>query len=184
MRYIVAFLIGIGLIVLLFVWIFHGGSSNRQGTKPQLPSYANTSTVVQYLDDYPTNAQQLHRQTVITVGQDQITFSVLSGYENQVLRTQTYNNNSAGYGAFLAGLQVEGFTDTINNSKLQDERGYCPQGHRYIFTLFNGSNTIERTWSTSCGNIGTFKGRTSTIRDLFTKQVPDYDTLIQNIGLY
>lgn len=184
MRYIVAFLIGIGLIVLLFVWIFHGSSSQSQTTnKPRLTSYANTSTVVQYLDDYQINAQQDHRQVVITVGQDQITFSVLGGYENQVLRTQTYTNTQAGYSAFLAALQVEGFTNT-DSKKPQDERGFCPEGHRYIFTLSNGSNTIERAWSTSCGNIGSFKGNTATIRDLFTKQVPDYFNLTSNIGLY
>lgn len=184
MRYIVGFLIAIGLIVLLFVWIFHGGSGTPKTSQPQLITYANTGTVMQYTDDYSVVADQQHREVVITVGRDQTTFSVLGGYQNQVLRTQTYGNTEASYAVFLQALQHENFNNgNTSNKALQDERGYCPEGHRYIFEVTDGSTVKQRLWTSSCG-IGTFKGQTDTVRNLFRKQIPDYDTLIENIGLY
>lgn len=185
MRYLIGLLIGIGLIVLLFVVIFHHGSSTTapSTTKP-LIDYANTNTVVQYTDDFPVVANQTHRETVTTVGADQVTFSVLSGYQNETIRTQSYNNNAEAYANFLRSMQLAGFTKTNNDPKLKDERGYCPEGHRYIYEIKDGNNTIQHLWSTSCGNIGNFKGLTGTINDLFIKQVPDYNNLTQNVGLY
>jgi hypothetical protein len=187
MRYILGFIIGLGLIVLLFVAIFHHGSNNgapAPNTTHQMVDYADTSTEVQFTDDFPVTANQNHRAIITTVGRDQVTFSVVSGYENQVIRTQSYVNNSAAYAEFLRSLQLAGYNLKNNDTKLRDERGYCPQGHRYIYEIKDGSNTSQHTWSTSCGNIGNFKGRSGTINDLFHRQVPDYGKLTQDIGLY
>lgn len=186
MRYIIGFLISIGLVILLFVMIFSGGNdpAPAPGATKRLVDYANTSTTVRFTDDYPVNANQVHRKIVTTVGRDQITFTIESGYEGDVLRTQTYPNNPTAYANFLRALQINGYTNAEDKPELRDERGYCATGQRYIFETKDGDNTIMRTWSTSCGNIGSFKGKSTQVRDLFRRQVPDYSRLTSGIQLY
>lgn len=176
MRYILGFLIGIGLIILLFVLIFRGGSNPAPLQKP-LVDYAVTDTTVQVTDDYPVNLDQLHDQVVTVVGKDQVSLTVYQGYQGTVLRSKDYANNPTAYANFLRALQLAGFDSGKTDPKLQDERGYCPLGHRYIFEIKNGNSTVQRLWSTSCGNIGTFQGKTSTVRQLFQQQTPDYGSL-------
>jgi hypothetical protein len=185
LRYIIGFLVAIGLIILLFVWIFSGGDD--PGPAPnqtrRMVDYANTTTVVQFVDDYPVNANQTHRQTVTTIGRDAVTFVVESGYEGEVIRSQTYENNATSYANFLRALQLEGYTNGDNNPALVDERGYCAHGRRFIFEIKDGARSIQRYWSTSCGNIGSFKGDTTAVRDLFRRQVPDYNKLTSGVQL-
>lgn len=71
MKYITGFLISIGLLILVFVMIFRGGgddTTTAPNAPKQLVEYANTSTVVRFIDDYPVSANQTHRQLVTTVG--------------------------------------------------------------------------------------------------------------------
>jgi hypothetical protein len=176
MRYIIGLLLGIGFIILLFVLIFRHGSA--PATPPiNLVNYANTSTIVQYTDDYPVNADQNHNVTSTTVGRDETTLNVYQGYQGTLIRTQSYNNNPTAYANFLRALQGVGFTTAKNDPALADERGVCPLGHRYIFEIKDGNRIVQRLWSTSCGNIGNFKGRTTTIITLFHRQVPDFSKL-------
>lgn len=185
MRYIIGFLISIGLVILLFVMIFRGGdTAPAPGTTKRMVDYANTATVIRYVQDYPVSANQVHRKVVTTVGRDQITFTVESGYEGDVLRTQSYPNNPTAYANFLRALHIAGYLNIENNPKLNDERGYCSSGYRYIFETKEGDKNITRSWATSCGNIGTFKGKTGEVRDLFRRQVPDYNRLTSGLQVY
>lgn len=187
MRYVIGFLVSIGLLILVFVMIFRGGASNGT-TSPNAPKklvdYANTSVSVRLIDDYPINANQTHRQLVTTVGRDNTRFEVKAGYEGDNLRSQTYSNNPTSYANFLRALQLAGYTLGKNDEKLQDERGFCPAGHRYIYEIIQDDQLIQRYWSTSCGNgQGSFKGRSDTVRILFQRQVPDYIKLTSNIDV-
>lgn len=180
MRYILGFLIGIGLIILLFVMIFRGGSAPAPTQKP-LVDYAVTNKTVQWTDDYPVNLDQNHNRVKIVIGQDQVTLTVEQGYQGTVLRSQSYANNPTAYANFLRSLQLAGYSAGKTDPKLQDERGYCSQGHRYIFEVKDNQQTIQRLWSTSCGNIGTFQGKTSSVMRLFQRQVPDYGKLTSGL---
>lgn len=179
MRYILGFLIGIGLIILLFVMIFRGGSNKPSVPKP-LVDYAITDTTVQLTDDYPVNLDQTHDRVKTVVGKEQVHMSVEQGYQGTVLREQNYANNPTAYANFLRALDVAGFTKGKTDDSLRDERGVCPLGHRYIYEIKNGSNTIQRYWSTSCGNVGSFLGKSSTVRALFLAQVPDYSKVVND----
>lgn len=182
MRYIIGLLIGIGLIVLLFVLIFRGGSSPAPSTIKPLVSYANTTTTVRYTDDYPIDSDQNHRVVETTVGRDQTTLNVEQGYQGTVIRSQSYANNPTSYANFLSGLQVSGYNKGDTSPALRNDLGQCPLGHRYIFEILNGNNIVQRFWSTSCGNIGSFKGDTATVQELFQRQVPDYNTLTSGLS--
>lgn len=185
MRYIIGFLISIGLVILLFVMIFRGGDpAPAPGATKRMVDYANTSTVVRYTQDYPVSANQIHRKVVTTVGRDQITLTVESGYEGDVLRSQSYPNNPTAYANFLRALHIAGYTNIEDNPDLRDERGYCASGYRYIFETKEGDRNVMRSWSTSCGNIGSFKGKSAEVRDLFRRQVPDYNRLTTGLQVY
>jgi len=184
MRFFTAFLIAIGLLVLIFVIIFKsigsGGGPKQQ--QIDLNSYANTSAVAQLTIDGPINADQIHQQVQITVGNTNTQFQILSGYQGQVVTSKTFANNEPAFAAFLHALNIAGFTKGDSDPKLSDPRGYCPDGDRYIFELDQGSDTIEKYWATSCGGEGTYGGNTEQTLDLFQNQVPHYSDLTANLS--
>lgn len=184
MRYIIGFLITIGLIIVALILIFRGGSSPSTTSTQTLPQYANNATTeVRLTIDGPVNNPDAHRQIRVTVSQNQIEGAVLQGYNGQVMRSNTYANDATSYAAFLHSLQIAGFTKGNTAANASDERGFCPTGDRFIYEVItsNQSNK-ERFWYTTCGQ-GSFKGDSQLVNDLFQAQVPDYTTLTANVQL-
>lgn len=185
MRYIVGFLIGIGLIVLTFILIirlFSGGDAPAP-RRIDLESYATTDTVVRLTADGPIVADPQHQQVRITVSRDVVLYERYQGYQGDVVDTKSYPNNSDAYASFLRALQLAGYTQG-DPQKPKDERGYCPNGRRYVYEAIGDGRGIMRWWSTSCGgDQGNFEGRGGDIRRLFQKQVPDYATLTRGLSL-
>lgn len=184
MRYFIGFLITIGLIIMLIVLIFSGGGSKpKTSTAKPLDSYAGTDAEVSMTIDGPINADQNHQQVRVTVGTNSVTYEEISGYDGQVAERQTFHNTEAAYTVFLRSLALAGFTRGDTTPALQDERGRCALGDRYIFELNNDGNKLERYWVTTCGGAKTFLGDRSTVTQLFKAQVPQYDNLSNNIRL-
>lgn len=151
-------------------------------TKTPLISYANTDTVVRETIDGPINAPQNHRQLQITVGRDNTIFEELSGYDGNVVKTQSYGMTQNAYDNFLHAIDRAGYTEGNTDSQLKDERGYCPEGRRYIFEVIQGGKDLERYWVTNCsGTPKTFNGKTNIVVDLFRAQVPDYNDLTSDL---
>lgn len=184
MKYIAGFIIIVFMIIFGLILLFRGGGDDTATTPPNAPArlveYADTNVEVQLTIDYPINAEQIHRQETIRVGRDAAIFTAYEGYEGRIVRTQSYPNNATAYANFLRALQLVGFSNGDNSEALKDERGYCPEGNRYIMEIIDGTRNIQRYWSTSCGNIGSFKGKTSNVINLFQKQIPDYGKLSSN----
>lgn len=180
MRYFLGFLIAIGLIVLVFVLILKsfGGSSKKITQKP-LVNYASTDTTVSMTVDGPVNADQIHQSFVITVGQNQATITIYTGYQGDIVTTKSYQNNETAFANFLRAIDLQGFTkgDTVGS---KDYRGFCPLGERFVLAADNEGTNLQKFWSTSCGQ-GTFKGNFSTIRFLFNVQIPDFNKLTNNL---
>ena len=180
MRYIIGLLITVGLIVLIIVLLLSGPSTPA---KPPLDlgSYANTGAVAELIIDGPITAEQTHDEAKIDISQGTAAFTLYQGYQQTVLKTQSYPNNESAYAVFLHALQHLNFTKGNNDPALHDERGYCPAGTRYIFSFIgdNGQD-LERYWSTTCGGTHTYEGNTAGTVDLFQKQIPGYNTLVQN----
>lgn len=186
MRYIVGLLLGIGLIVLTFILIFRafsGGNDTPETPAINLPSYANTNTVMRYTIDGAIVSQQNHSRIRITVSKDTVLYEQIQGYEGTLVQSKTYPTNTQAYATFLRALDIAGFDDG-NKEITKDERGYCPSGKRYIYEALDGSESVLRWWGTSCSNDqGSFLGRDSTVRTLFQKQVPDYNDLSRTVKL-
>lgn len=185
MRYIIGLLLGIGLIVLTFILIFRafsGGNDEPQQQQIKLVDYASSTAVVRYTIDGRVNADQDHNRVRVTVGRDQILFEHIQGYEGRTVRTQTYPSNQQAYATFLRSIDQANFT--VGSEEVDDdERGYCPNGRRYIYEVVDGADQVQRWWSTSCGtDIGSYQGgNASVIRTLFQRQVPEWNDLTRGI---
>jgi hypothetical protein len=184
MRYFIGFLITVGLIILLIFMLFHGGGKPKVTTTSKvIDSYATTDAEARLTTDGPVNANQEHIQTRITVSRDDVTYEELKGYDGEVTKQLHFSNTQNSYAAFLISLGHAGFTLGDNSKQLSDERGYCATGERYIFELRQDSRDIERYWATSCGGTKTYAGSLELTTDLFHAQIPDYNTLAENINL-
>lgn len=191
MRYFLGFLIIIGLLfigILLLVRLLFGGNDQKvtpeEAQKNKLSSYIGTGRTVELTVDMPINADQVHRQVNIEVGTSQTTVRLITGYENQAIKTEMYANNATAYGTFLEALEVAGFNKGDKDSILTDERGYCPQGKRYIFEINDGATQVQRYWATSCGDKSNFKGDSNEILRLFKAQIPDYKKTTKGLQGY
>jgi len=133
--------------------------------------------------DGPITAEQTHREVKIDISQNQAILTVYQGYEQTVLRSQSYANNQSAFAVFLHALNVNGFTKGNPDPSMRDERGYCAAGDRYIFSLTNDGKDIQRYWTTSCNTGGTYNGNRPETIDLFQKQIPDYSKLTTNVAI-
>lgn len=183
MRMFTFFIIAIALIVLILVIIIKSITSGPPKSAIDLNSYANTGAVTQLLIDGPVNADQVHQQIQISVSNSNTQFEILNGYQGQVAQSKTFANNTPAYAVFLHSLNLVGFVRGNTDPKLSDDRGFCPDGDRYVFTLSQGADTIQRYWATSCGGQGTYGGDVNQTLDLFQKQVPNYENLTADVVL-
>ncbi len=172
MKYFLGFLATIGLIILVFVLILRGFSGNKTDEKPKpLVDYATTSTQVRLTIDGPIVAEQEHQAYRITVSRSETQIETLQGYQYMPIETKSYDNNRESYSNFLRAIDMNGFAKGNSKSGSKDERGVCPEGNRLIMEIIDGSNRIQRYWTTTCGG-GTFRGNSAKVRQLFNKQVP------------
>jgi hypothetical protein len=183
MKYFLGFLAIVTLVVLVFILVLKGFSSQKEPTNViNLVDYANSTTVVRVFVEGPVIADQDHNSYRITVGRDANTIEVMSGYDYKVVSARTYANNSTAYADFLRALQFQNFTKGNTDPKRTDTRGFCPNGQRFSYEIQSGSSQVQKLWSSSCGG-GTFKGNSSTIRSLFSRQIPDFGDLTSDVRL-
>lgn len=183
MKYFLAFLGVIALIVVVFVMIFHDFSGHKTTpTQAPLTDYATTVTQMRYTLEGPVTADQNYNAVRITIGRDANTIEILQGYQDQVIDAKTYPNNSDAYAVFLRSLQLQGYTKGDATPANADERGFCPNSQRYLYEIITGATEVQRYWRGAC-TAGTFKGNAATVQDLFTRQIPDYDSMTQNLDL-
>ena len=181
MKFIIGFLITIGLLIFVFVLIFRGGGNDQQQKlQTKLLNYVNSSVEMQLTVRGQVSADQTHKEYRITIGNTESTIEVFDGYQGNLVSSQTYPNNGAAYAAFLQALQLAGYTLGNDDKKVADDRGYCATGTRYIMGIKDGNKDIQRYWATSCGGAATFKGKTNLVTGLFNRQIPDFEKIAGN----
>ena len=183
MRYYFGLIISLCLVILaLFLLFHHTNKANVPKTTVPLYNYANTGSEVRLTIDGPINANQDHQQVQITVNQNVVTFDQYQGYDGTVVNQQQFANTESAYTAFLYALSLNGFTDGNTSSALSNEQGHCALGDRYTLELIQGGGDLERFWATSCPNvIKSFEGNLPLMLTLFEAQVPNYQTLVQDV---
>jgi hypothetical protein len=186
MRFIIGFLVSIGLFILAFSLIFSSLHSNATTVGRPLMDYANTNTIVEMIIDGPINANQSHYEIQMTVGTNLSQLSLQQGYQEVAVESASYANNSSSYAEFLNALSLAGFSKgNINPKANSNPSGYCATGKRYTYKIISGTgSTIENFWSTSCGSQGTFGGNPLEVKNLFIAQMPDYAKFIGGSDLF
>lgn len=183
MRIFTFFVVAIALIVLILVIIIKSITSGPTKPSINLNSYASSNAVAELLIDGPVSANQTHQQIDVQVSNSNTYFAILNGYEGQVASSKTFANNQAAFAVFLHALNLSGFTKGNTNPALSDYRGFCPDGDRYVVSLSEGGDVIQKFWTTSCGGQGTYGGDIQQTLGLFQGQVPNYDDLTANVVL-
>jgi hypothetical protein len=166
------------------------GGHNKQPATPaavvkSLPDYAATTAVTSMTIDGQVNGDDIHRAIRVTIGQNQRELDIIQGYSGHVLSSQTFYNTQDAYTVFLKSINNSGFLLPLKNSNAPaDERGQCPLGSRYIFELDQNGSALSRLWASDCGSkIGTLGGSSTLLQNLFEAQIPEYQTLTEDVSL-
>lgn len=182
-RYFLAVLLIVVLLVLAFVFLTRPKNTTSVKTV-KLSDYATTDSEVSYSQEGQTNADSLHRTIKITVNNHLTNITIFSGYQGNVLKSETISNNENAYRAFLAGLQTQGFISQRKIASNVTMLGSCALGNKFIFTTSGIPNAPTELWTTSCpGSKGTFSGRLGNVQQLFRLQVPNYSAFTSGTGL-
>lgn len=187
-RQIVGFLILLGiaiLLVILVVRLIFGGGSGTQTATPErldLASYASTSKHVRLTIEGPVVADQLHRQARIDISRDRNEIAIIQGYQGTVIDRQTFANNQSAYGVFLRAVDLQGFTQGVDDEALRDSRGRCPTGSIYTFDILDGDKREQSYWASSCGENGTSRAKVSSVLNLFQAQIPEYNQITAGVN--
>lgn len=174
---ILIILVSIGLIwlvVLLFSKAFSPTSSTTSTSTVQqksLSSYATTDAVTAMYIDGPVRVNQEHMSLRISVSRSQTQAELIRGFDGQVEKQEVFENNSESYTNFLKSLDKAQFDRAVKKTISKDERGFCPLRNRFVYTIDQGSKSIFRGWTSTCG-IGNFAGNQTLVRQLFLMQIP------------
>jgi len=185
MKYILG-VFGVIFVALLAIILIMrvGRGDNKPAERPLVVSEEAREGVAAVLTTQGRVVGEDQRRAIrISVNQTERRLEILTGYEEAVERAQTYANTPVAFETFLVALDQAGF-DRKKKSTIQDERGACPLGKRYIYELKEYSQDLLSLWNTSCGKkAGTFAGNQNTIRKLFEHQIPGYATQVRGVDL-
>lgn len=120
--------------------------------------------------------------------QNQITpntrvLTLSKGYLNQQFDNITLGNTIPSYEQFVYALNRAGM---MSGSQLtgddNDVRGICATGRLYEFEVLKAEKTVKMLWTTTCSSAsGSETADASTLRQLFTDQIPDATTKIGHL---
>lgn len=180
--------VGVVIVVLFLIFIFvlnRGDNSQPVNNKPkvvQLTDYSDTSSEVSLITIGKLVGDDEHRSILITVSASERRLEILSGYERQLISSQSFPNNQAAYEAFLSAIAGQGFISS-KATNISDNRSICPTGQRYEYLVTENGQEKSNLWSVSCDKSGNFNGRASSIRQLFQRQIPEYNQQVRGISL-
>jgi len=188
MRYFIGVVVIVILTIFAIVMLVTRGPSTPNGQSGDetitAADYATRNSEVVFIQQGRLVGEESRRSVRVTVTPSLRTVEELSGYDQQVVRSQSYPNTQAAYEYFLRALDIAGFTRE-RESQIEDERGVCPQGTVYVQSLAEEGREELRLWSSSCGRDqrGTAGANPVQIRQLFQNQIPEYNVFVRPIRL-
>lgn len=174
-----------GLGFFLIVRFISGPDEPKPGTSQQAPAqdFKKDTRSVTYTAQGRVVGEEEHRRVRIHVSPSERTIDLIEGYDESVVKTQTFANVQDAYDVFIASLKNLGY-DSFNRQVTADERGFCPLGKRYVYEAELQNDSKLRSWSTSCGRKeGSFTGNASLVRRVFEAQIPEYKEFVKGSGL-
>jgi hypothetical protein len=132
----------------------------------------------------PIVASEDFRSYQIVINSSNRILTVFEGYNNKVLSKTKLSNTVAAYEQLVYALNRAGF---MNGNELtgdsNDVRGICATGQLYDFQILNQGEKVKDLWTTSCSSArGSFNSSLTTIKKLFTVQIPDIRSKTSNLG--
>ncbi len=185
MKYVLSTIGIMVLAIFAVVLLSRNNTSNNNvqtGQKKAIVTdYVNNESSVTFYQFGRVVGNEKRRTLKITVTENSRTIELFRGYQGEIERSETLDNNKDAYNAFLHALDDSGFTRE-QPTTTKDEMGVCPLGSRFNYELKKNNDTISNLWSTSClGTRGNFGGNVGVVRTLFQLQIPDYNKVIQGV---
>jgi hypothetical protein len=130
----------------------------------------------------PIVADEQFKTYTITVGPTARSFVTRSGYEEQVIDTKTYRNNTSAYEQFVYALEKAGIANTRSAGDI-DFRGVCAtHGLAFRYESLQNGTAEHSLWTTTCGGSkGTMTANIGQIQALFVNQIPDFKPQFDSI---
>lgn len=179
---IILIVLAVILLISLIIWIFRPRTPDPVD---EIVSAPQQYSAVRYVQEGEITAPEEHNTIVITVTSTSRRIEVYRGYDVGPKRSDTFPNNQASYDKFYAGLKSSGFFESRENTNDLDREGFCPLGKRFDYQAGTDIAIPEYdVWGASCSaRAGTFAGKASTVKRLFTNQIPEYSTFIKGVRL-
>ena len=186
---IVIIIIAVASLVSLARVVFFSGPKDETAVQVDVSreSLLNTSVgrSVSMTVRGPIVADEAFQSYKIDVSSDSRMIKTYTGYLETVVDQSTLPNSVAAYEEFVyaldkadlsEGKQLEGDKD--------DTRGICATGRVYEFTILNNTDVVKRLWTSTCkGSVGSLDASVNQLSNLFVKQIPGADKLIQKVNL-
>lgn len=130
----------------------------------------------------PIVANEKFRSYQITVSPTSRSYTVYTGYLDQVVLTHRYENNRQAYEQFVYALAKADVTNTRNAAD-NDIRGACAtQGLAFVFETAKDGTADQSEWTTTCaGSKGTMTAKPAQVQALFVNQIPDFSPKFDEI---
>lgn len=186
MKYVLSVL---GIIVFGIIAVILFSKNTAKNTQTQqvgvvnkkITDYINDQTSVELTQHGRVVADEDRRTLRITVSEKERSVEILKGYDQLVETRKTYYNNNDSYNVFMRALDDAGYLRE-KKSIVTDPTGACPTGKRYEYRLKVIDDQVSSLWNSSCRPLGgTIGGDSSLIRELFKKQIPDYETVVKGV---
>ncbi|MDB5184066.1 MAG: exported protein of unknown function [Candidatus Saccharibacteria bacterium] len=168
-----------------------GGSSPSPSASPQVNAgkQALTSTLtdrsVQMTVRGPIVADESFHSYTITITPTTRNITTYVGYIGQSVDNNQLTNNTQAYEQLVYSLDRAKLMDgTPLSDGANDERGVCATGTVYEFEVLQGTNAIQKLWTSTCvGSLGSLKANLGQVTNLFEQQIPTFRALLQKINL-
>ncbi len=133
----------------------------------------------------PIVADENFHSYTITVGPDVRNLTTYRGYLREQLTNEQITNNTKAYEQFVHALSRATLMDgTPLSGDANDTRGICAAGSLYEFEVLQGTNVVQKLWTTTCsGSKGSLKANLSQVNKLFQLQIPDFNAVVSKIKL-
>jgi hypothetical protein len=189
---VIVVIVGLILLVQAGRAVFNAATSNDEDETAVQMEEAQTQTSEQFIEqrapftfrrEGEIVANEDHRVIEISISPSQRELRIISGYQNTVIDRKQFKNNEDAYQEFAeAATKLQLFA--TQEADYASFNGVCPTGERHIYTVGSASTEKFETWASSCSNgDGTLDGKTSSLRKLFEKQIPEYRELTKDVSL-
>ncbi len=130
----------------------------------------------------PIVADENFRSYQITVAPAFRTYTLYSGYLDQVVDERTFTNNKQAYEEFVYALDKAAIGKT-RDADDADFRGVCAtQGIAFKFDALNDNDVKQSAWTSTCkGSKGTMGSNIAQIHALFGNQIPNFKAQFNKI---